>query len=97
MQSDPFGGGGGAEPAVWISGIAGCVMMLVGLAMAVLMVVAFWKIFSKAGFPGALALLTLLPIANVIVVLYLGFAEWPIHQELESYREGSPPPSPGVP
>lgn len=100
MQSDPFGGGGAGEPEMWIGGAIGCVMILFALAMTVLMIVAYWKIFAKAGFSGALALLLLVPIANFIIILYLAFAEWPIHRELESYRygdTGAPPPPPGAP
>ena len=31
----------------------------------------------KAGFPGALSLLLLVPVANIIFPFYLAFAEWP--------------------
>ena len=40
-------------------------------------VIAFWRICSKAGFPGPLAILMVVPIANVVLPLYLAFAEWP--------------------
>ncbi len=100
MQSDPFGGGGG-EPAMWAGGIFVCVAALFGLAMLVLFFVAYWKICVKAGFSGAMALLLLIPgIGPLVLVLYLAFAEWPIHRQLESYRygdTGAPPPPPGVP
>ncbi len=44
---------------------------------AALTVIALWKICSKAGFNGALSLLMLLPIANIVLLLYIAFAEWP--------------------
>ena len=51
---------------------------LIGLVLWVLLtVVPFWKICSKAGFPGALSLLMLVPVANVILPFYIAFAEWP--------------------
>ena len=50
---------------------------LVALAVSVLMIVAFWKICVKAGFSGALGLLMLIPIGNIILPLYLAFAQWP--------------------
>jgi len=54
---------------------------LMGLVLGVLLtVLPFWKICTKAGFPGALSLLMLLPIANVILLFYLAFAEWPALQ-----------------
>ncbi len=47
------------------------------LFVTILMVVAYWKICEKAGFPGPLSLLMLIPVANFILVLYIAFAEWP--------------------
>ncbi|MBE3560504.1 MAG: hypothetical protein IMW89_14965 [Ktedonobacteraceae bacterium] len=74
---------------------------IIGLALAVLMVVAWWKIFSKAGFSGALSLLLFIPIANFIVILYLAFAQWPIHNELNALRMSRdprfPPMNPAYP
>lgn len=40
-------------------------------------IVPFWRIFTKAGFPGALSLLMLLPGLNILLLFYLAFAEWP--------------------
>jgi len=45
--------------------------------MVVVTVIPYWKICTKAGFPGPLALLMLVPIANIILPFYLAFAEWP--------------------
>lgn len=47
------------------------------ILLLVVMLVPFWRITSKAGFPGALSVLLLVPIANIIYVYYLAFAEWP--------------------
>jgi len=41
-------------------------------------IVPFWKICSKAGFPGALSLLMLVPVANLILPFYIAFAKWPV-------------------
>lgn len=49
-----------------------------GLAITVLItVLPFWKICTKAGFSGALSLLMLVPIANIILPFYLAFSDWP--------------------
>lgn len=45
---------------------------------AILTVIPFWKICSKAGFPGALSLLMLVPVANLILPFYIAFAKWPV-------------------
>jgi len=47
------------------------------LIMAGVMVLPFWKIFSKAGFSGALSLLMLVPLLNVIMIFFLAFGQWP--------------------
>ncbi len=36
-----------------------------------------WRIFKKAGFPGPLGLLMLVPIVNILMILFLAFAPWP--------------------
>lgn len=36
-----------------------------------------WRIVSKAGFPGALALLAFVPILNLIMLWVFAFVEWP--------------------
>ena len=51
------------------------------VVMMVLPTIAFWKICSKAGFSGALGLLMLVPVGNLILPLYLAFAEWPALKE----------------
>ena len=64
---------------------AGTMMIVVGvvyLAMIILFIVAYGKIWSKAGFNGAWSLLMLVPLVNLIAFLYLAFAEWPIHKRL---------------
>ena len=63
-------------------GIAEMVVILFilgfGVIGALLTVIPFWKICAKAGFPGALSLLMLVPIANIILPFYIAFAEWPV-------------------
>jgi hypothetical protein len=59
-------------------------------------VIPYWKIFGKAGFSPALSLLIIVPLANLIVLYYVAFADWkprtggvvPSQQWI-----GAPPPS----
>ena len=46
------------------------------------MILPYWKIFQKAGFPGALALTQIVPLLGLLVLFYVAFAEWPIHRQL---------------
>ncbi len=74
MQT-PFGLPGIAEMLVIL-------IMLAFVAMgAVLTVIPFWRICSRAGFPGPLSLLMLVPVANIILPFYIAFAEWPVLKE----------------
>ncbi len=68
MDIMAFGLPGAAE---WI------VIMLIFPITMILPVIVFWRICSKAGFSGALGLLMLVPIANIILPLYIAFAQWP--------------------
>ena len=64
--------------AFWAPGAIEMILILfVSAFVWVLPVIVFWKICSKAGLPGALGLLMMVPIANIILPLYVAFAEWP--------------------
>lgn len=53
-------------------------ILLLYLLISVLPLLLFWRIFSKAGLPGALALLLLLPGVGLLAAcLELAIAEWP--------------------
>ena len=59
-------------------GIFELIIILAVIPIVILLnVLPFWKICTKAGFSGALSLLILVPIANIILLFYLAFAEWP--------------------
>lgn len=57
-------------------GIIFIVILLAGV-VPLLTIIPFWRICSKAGFPGPLALLMLIPIANIVLPFYIAFAQWP--------------------
>ena len=64
-------------------GIILFVLLISGLG-ALLTVIPFWKICSKAGFPGAISLLMLVPLANVVLPFYVAFAQWPALEKREA-------------
>jgi hypothetical protein len=47
------------------------------LLFVVVGIVPYWKIFQKAGFAPALSLLMLVPLANIFIIFFLAFSEWP--------------------
>ncbi|HEU5227847.1 MAG TPA: hypothetical protein VFU49_08555 [Ktedonobacteraceae bacterium] len=73
--------------AVAALGTVSLIAGLIGLASIVFSIIIFWKIFSKAGYSGALSLLMLVPIANLIMLCVLAFGEWPIYRELNYLRQ----------
>ena len=70
------------------------IVFIIFLIPVVMIIVAvkiliFCKIFSKTGYSWALGLLILVPIANIVMLFVLAFAEWPIQRELRSYKQQS--------
>ena len=53
--------------------VAGLIFVFVMLPVVV---IPYWKIFSKAGFSGWLSLLILFPLVNLIVLYIVAFSEW---------------------
>lgn len=52
---------------------------------ATLIVPPFWMIFSKAGFSGWLALLMLVPLANLITLWVVAFMAWPALRKTQAH------------
>jgi uncharacterized membrane protein YhaH (DUF805 family) len=56
------------------------------LAILALIITCFWQILRKAGYPGALSLLLLVPflgqLAMLIIIIMLAFGKWPIYRKL---------------
>jgi hypothetical protein len=57
------------------------------LAFALLYLLVWWRILSRAGFPGGLALLMFMPLVNVGLWVFLAFAPWPARRELRALRK----------
>jgi len=60
---------------------------LVALVVIAITLVVYCKIAAKMGYSWALGLLMLVPIANIVLLLYLAFADWPIHRELRQLKQ----------
>jgi hypothetical protein len=65
------------------------IFLLTILCFLVLYVYALWRLVSKTGNPGPLALLFLVPLVNIGMFLFFAFSEWPIERELRALREQS--------
>ena len=61
-------------------------LLFIALLIKVLLVWAFCRICSKAGYHWALGLLMLVPVADVVLPLVLAFGDWPMHKELRKLK-----------
>jgi hypothetical protein len=50
---------------------------LMTLIIGLLMVLPFWKIFGRVGFPPWLSILMIVPVVNLITIYFVAFSEWP--------------------
>jgi hypothetical protein len=47
------------------------------LIVAILLLLPVWRICEKAGYPGIVALLVLIPGVNLVFLYWLAFSDWP--------------------
>jgi hypothetical protein len=74
-------GPNGGENAIGLICMLGFIVAILALVITI-----WWKIWDKTGYGGALSLLMLLPIVNLIMLLVLAFGDWPVQQELRRLR-----------
>ena len=53
--------------------------MIVAFGIAVFLVPA-WRIAKRAGFSGALSLLMLIPVVNIVLLWVFAFITWPVER-----------------
>jgi hypothetical protein len=85
-ETDMYNNGTGTVNTGALTGIilSSVVFSLIAIIFAV---VIYWRIFSKAGYSGALGILMLIPIVNIIMLCILAFGQWPIYKELNYLRQ----------
>lgn len=50
------------------------------LVVAVVVVIPVWRICRRTGYPGWLGILILIPVANLLFLYFLAFADWPTNK-----------------
>jgi len=65
-----------AGPAAWI--ILAATLVVLGIA--------FYQIYKKAGFSGLLGLLMFIPLVNLGMLLWFAFTEWPVFKQLRELQ-----------
>jgi hypothetical protein len=48
------------------------------LVTALIVIIPYWKIFGKAGFPRIFGLFMIIPLVNLILIYVLAFSQWRI-------------------
>jgi len=81
-----------------VAGFMG-VFLIFGLAVVAFGIFLFWRIFTKAGLSGPLALLVLVPgVGWIIVLCILAFSEWKVTPvPAAQYYPPVYPPPPSTP
>ena len=67
-------------------------LMIFMVVLALLVIVPIKLLITcmichKAGYPWTLGLLVLVPIANIVLVFVLAFADWPVRRELRQLKQ----------
>jgi hypothetical protein len=72
-------------------------MASLGIAelIVILVIVAFFlvlwsKIYAQAGYSKWLCLLMIVPLVNLIMLIWFAFAKWPVRVELDRLRPNPP-------
>jgi hypothetical protein len=47
------------------------------LVLGLILIIPFWRLFSKAGYSGWWSLLMVIPLVNLITLYVLAFSDWP--------------------
>jgi hypothetical protein len=55
-------------------------------AFAMFVIVPFWMIFRKAGYPGVVSFVMAVPFLNILGLFFLAFSDWPVLKELRALR-----------
>ena len=43
--------------------------------------ISFWKIFNRVCYPGWASLIMLVPLLNIVALLFVAFSKWPIENK----------------
>src|SRR5690242_19674616 len=77
---------GSSDAAGTAAGIGVLALIFIYGAILAFTLFIYYKIASKAGYPGWYAFLMLIPCANLVFLIMFAFQEWPIERELKQWR-----------
>ena len=69
------------DPVTWLLGLGSLLVfgiVVVHLLTALVLIIPTWRVFTRAGFSGALSLFHLVPLIGLFIVMaVLAFSDWP--------------------
>jgi hypothetical protein len=69
------------------------IYVLFVLGVIALGLIINWRIASKAGYSGAMSLLMLIPLVNIIILVIFAFSRWPIEDQRDALRLAAAAPN----
>jgi len=57
--------------------------LIIIMTITPVIVIPFWQIFKKAGMPGALSLLMVIPLIGTVLLYFLAFSRWKNQPEMK--------------
>jgi hypothetical protein len=63
------------------------IALFVSLIVAIIKTWIYCMIFHKAGYKWAWGLLTLVPVANIMMTFVLALGDWPVRRELRQLKQ----------
>jgi hypothetical protein len=74
---------------------AGGAIFAVGIIIAIVGIVAFWRILTQAGYSPWWSLIAIVPVVSLIFLLVFAFQKWPVTQRAEAMGGPQMPGAPG--
>lgn len=69
------------DPVTWLLGLGSLLVfgiVVLHLLTALVLIIPTWRVFTRAGFSGALSLFHLVPLIGLFIVMaVLAFSDWP--------------------
>ena len=62
-------------------------ILILFIVLVAVMIIPYWKIYQRTGQSGALSLLQLIPVVNIIMLFVLAFSAWPLEDELKKAQQ----------
>ncbi|MAK56367.1 MAG: hypothetical protein CML17_11085 [Pusillimonas sp.] len=52
------------------------------LVIAIVVIIPAWRICKRIGYPGWLGILIVVPLANLVLLYFIAFSNWPVNKNV---------------